>query len=327
MKKFTLAMAAIGMVAGMTFTACQSGGQSKSSINDTIQSGVSDILEKHLKEYDAEVGKVIVVETATGKIRAMVALVKSDSVYKTDAHEFEYCHASGLAKGVSLLAILEKGKMTLDSRVETGNGVYVSKENGDTIYDSNWDRGGYGEMTLRDVFAKGSNVGMRKAAEYSFADNQEQVAQEKKIIDKGGAPNSFIGYSQGFETYHYLLDFYNAIANGGKMIATSNKEDSIVVAGHQMAKTENIDSMKSVLRHFITDGLGKKANSDKVQVAGACATMKMDDGSIYGDFIGYFPIDAPKYTVFVSLKRTSAPMSAGSMCAPIFKAIAEKLCQ
>lgn len=255
----------------------------------------------------------------------MVGLVKDDSTYKADAHEFEYCHSSDLSQGVSLLAMLEKGRLTLDSKIDTGNGVHIREEYGDTIYDHNWSRGGYGEMSLREVFARGSAVGMVKAEGQSFANRDERIEQERKIIDEAGVPNSFVGYSQGSETYYYLLDFYNAIANGGMMIKTTDKEDSVVVVNPQIAKTENIESMKSVLRYSITDGLGMKANSDKVKIAGACATTEVDDGSVYGDFIGYFPAEAPAYTVLVSVQRNGFPASGGSMGGTIFKEIAELL--
>ena len=326
MRKSFFTLAVIGVIVSIVATSCQSAIQQESSIDGTIQSGVSDILKKHLKEFDAEAGKVIVVETTTGKVRVMEDLTKNDNEYETSYNFFEYCHNSGLGQGVSLLAILEKGVLTLDSKIDTGNGEYIRKEYGDTIFDHNWHHGGYGKMTLRDVFSKCSNVGMVRAIEQSFSNPNGWIEQERKIIDEDGAPNSFTGYTQGWQAYYYLLDFYNAIANNGKMIVTSDKEDSVIVANPQIAKAENIDSMKSVLRYFVTDGIAKKANSDKVKIAGACATKKMDNGSIYGDFIGYFPADKPKYTVFVSLKRNSSPMSAGGMCGPIFKAIAEYLC-
>jgi cell division protein FtsI (penicillin-binding protein 3) len=324
MKKVVFLFAATVAAFSMAMTGCQS--QKRSSVNDTLQNDVSGILEKSLVEFDAEAGKVIVVETATGKIRAMAALVKNGSAYTADTLAFDCRHSTGIGQSVSLLAILEKGKLTLNSMIDTGNGVYVSRESGDTIYDPNWRQGGYGEISLRDVFTKGSVVGMAKAVEESFTGSNQLLEQVRKIIDDEGAPESFVtSHWQGPDAYFYLLDFYNAIANNGKMISTSDKEDSILVTNPQIAKAGNIDSLRSVLRQFIADGLGSKANSDKVNIAGACAT-KAVDGCIQCDFIGYFPAEAPKYTVFVSLKRKSRPMSAGAMCGPILKEIAEHLC-
>ncbi len=324
MKKVVFLFAATVAAFSLAMTACQS--QGKSSVNDALQKDVSGILEKHLAEFDADAGKVIVVETATGKLRAMVSLVKGDSAFTADAHVFESCNNSGLGQAVSLLAILEKGTLSLNSMIDTGNGVYVSRESTDTIYDPNWRQGGYGEISLREVFTKGSVVGMAKAVEQSFAGSNQLLEQVRKIIGDEGAAESFVtNYWQGPDAYFCLLDFYNAIANNGKMISISDKEDSILVANPQIAKAGNIDSLRSVLRQFIADGLGSKANSGKVNIAGACAT-KAVDGSIQGDFIGYFPAEAPKYTVLVSLKRKSQPMSAGAMCGPILKDIAEHLC-
>ena len=324
MKKVVFLFAATVAAFSMAMTGCQS--QKRSSVNDTLQNDVTGILEKHLSEFDAEAGKVIVVETATGKIRAMAALVKNGSAYTADTLAFDCRHNSGLGQAVSLLAILEKGTLSLNSMIDTGNGVCVSRKSGDTIYDPNWQQGGYGEISLREVFTKGSEAGMAKAVEQSFTGNNQLLEQVRKIMDEEDAPESFVeGCWQGSNASFHLLDFYNAIANNGKMILTSDNENPIVVANPQVAKAGNIDSLRSVLRQFITDGLGSKANSDKVNIAGACAT-KAVGGSIYGDFIGYFPAEAPKYTVLVSLKRKSRPMSAGAMCGPILKEIAEHLC-
>lgn len=317
MKKFSFTLFTAIMALGMMLTACQTGPQSKSSINDTIQDDVTAILEKHMKEYDAEEGQVIVVETTTGKIRAMVGLVEKDGRYETDAEAFEYGHKSYFHQSLSLLAILEMGKLSLDSIIDTGNGIYVFPETGDTIFDYNWRSGGYGKLSLRDVLAKESVAGMAQARERSNSDEQEW--QIIRLCDE---------YKKGFNSSLCEMAFYNAIANNGKVIRIADKEDSIVVFNPQIAKAEHIDSLKSAMRHLITDGLGQKANSDKVNIAGECATVQYDgDDRIFGDFVGFFPAEIPKYTVYVSLMKRSYPMSAGGMCGPVLKEIAEYLCE
>lgn len=324
MKKITFALFTAILVLGIMMNASQTDSQSESSINDTIQSDVAAILEKHMREYNAEEGQVIVVESATGKIRARVGLVERSGQYVANPEAFEHGHKSHLHQALSLLGILETGKLSLDSIIDTGNGIYVLEGTSDTIFDHNWHSGGYGKLSLRDVFAKESLAGMEQARVRSNSDKWDNsYEQEWKIIKHGDEYKEGYLSSYGVDFSLYEMDFYNAIAISGKMIRITDKEGTIEVINPQIAKAENIDSLKSAMRYFVTNGLGMKANSDKVSIAGECATIQYDgDDRIFGDFIGYFPTESPQYTVYVSLMKRSYPLSAGGMCGPILKEIA-----
>ena len=91
-----------------------------------------------------------------------------------------------------------------------------------------------------------------------------------------------------------------------------------------IAEKKNIESMKKAFRFYVTNGLGKKAESKMVNVAGTSGTIHTDDG-IYADFCGYFPVEKPKYTVFISYKRPEIPVSGGSMAGQTFRKIAEQI--
>ena len=88
------------------------------------------------------------------------------------------------------------------------------------------------------------------------------------------------------------------------------------------------DSLKSALRYYITDGLGKQASSDKVEVAGFSgrSTISVDNSEkpeYAVEFIGYFPADAPKYSIIVSMNKIGLPASGGLMAGSIFKDIVD----
>ena len=61
-----------------------------------------------------------------------------------------------------------------------------------------------------------------------------------------------------------------------------------------------------------------------VNVAGISGSIHTEDG-IYADFCGYFPIEKPKYTVFVSYKRSGTPAPRGNMAGRTFRKITELL--
>ena len=121
-----------------------------------------------------------------------------------------------------------------------------------------------------------------------------------------------------------MVSFFNAIANGGKMVSPKMQEGTAIVADSMIAKKKNIESMQKALRFFVTTGLGKKAESKMFNVAGISGSIHTEDG-IYADFCGYFPIEKPKYTVFVSYKRSGTPAPGGNMAGRTFRKIAELL--
>ena len=88
------------------------------------------------------------------------------------------------------------------------------------------------------------------------------------------------------------------------------------------------DSLKSALRYYITDGLGKQASSDKVEVAGFSgrSTISVDNSEkpeYAVEFIGYFPADEPKYSIIVSMNKVELPASGGLMAGSVFKDIVD----
>ena len=90
------------------------------------------------------------------------------------------------------------------------------------------------------------------------------------------------------------------------------------------------DSLKSALRYYITDGLGKQASSEKTEVAGFSGRSTISDKNpeqieYAVEFIGYFPANAPKYSIIVSMNKIGLPASGGLMAGSVFKDIVEVL--
>ena len=85
------------------------------------------------------------------------------------------------------------------------------------------------------------------------------------------------------------------------------------------------DSLKSAFRYSITDGLGKPASSDKVEVAGFSGRRIISEEEYAVEFIGYFPADEPKYSIIVSMNKLGLPASGGLMAGSVFKDIVESM--
>lgn len=321
MKEISLLVLAIALLA---LASCNSSPKSEervSNINNALQDSVEAILEKHLVEYDAMDGVAIVMETETGKIRAMVGLeAKDDSAYARVDSLAASKHSSALMRTVSVLAALNTGKVKPDDMFDSGVGIFVYDN--DTIYDHNWRKGGYGELTLRQALAYSSDVAITRAVDEAFPDKKDFLASVRKMsfgqsleveglkvdscVQDSEMPWCY--YAMGFQkiTPLQMLAFYNAIAN----------KDSI-------ASPSSITDIRGMLEGVVSKGLAKRAMSDKVKVAGMNGTIRNEDSTLIADFCGYFPADKPKYTILVSVHRKEVPAAGGRMAGTIFREIAE----
>lgn len=256
----------------------------------------------------------------------MVGLKENSGKLVSDTTLFSKARETFLFRSASLLAALETGNVSLDDKFDTYAGIDVVGQ--DTIYDHNWKKGGYGELTLLQGLAYNSSIAIDKAVDVAYQDKDvflqklEQMGLEKDSTFKGSWPLYALGFHHIKPTS--MVSFFNAIANGGKMVSPKMQESSAIVVDSMIAKKKNIESMQKALRFFVTNGLGKKAESKMVNVAGTSGSIHTDDG-IYADFCGYFPVEKPKYTVFVSYKRPEIPVSGGGMAGQTFRKIAEQI--
>lgn len=318
-----------------------------STTDSTLQVKVISILENKLSELNALSGQAIIMEVQTGQIKAMVGLERKDSADYQPCENFSQAHESGLVHPISMLAALETGKVKVSDKVDVGEGIY--KVHDRELLDHNWHRGGYGEISIKRGLASSSNIAVYKTMEKAFGSDAQAYFN---LLDKMsyGKPDSIagisnlkpayfvtpqseswsntafawfcIGYNQTIAPIQ-MLTFYNAIANNGKMVQPQIYKDSTIVINPQVASQANIDSLKHILEYVVTDGLGQPAKSNKVQVAGKTGTIQLDDGSYIGEFCGYFPANAPQYSIIVSIHKAGLPASGGLMAGDVFRQIVD----
>lgn len=148
--------------------------------------------------------------------------------------------------------------------------------------------------------------------------------------------------SFGYETQVppiYMLMFYNGIANGGTMIkpfiakqffdkgkVVKNFEAEVV--NPKMCKETTLEQIHQMLLNVVTDGTAQVVASDYFTIAGKTGTAQIASGGGYGgyyvSFCGYFPAEAPMYTIFVGLRKPKGVPSGGGMAGMVFKNIAEQ---
>jgi cell division protein FtsI (penicillin-binding protein 3) len=135
------------------------------------------------------------------------------------------------------------------------------------------------------------------------------------------------------------LTFYNAIANGGRMMrprfVTAELKDGMVikefppeVIKERICSSSTLRDIQYCLEHVVSGGLGKKAgNGEKYfQVSGKTGTAQVAGAGGYHNgpqrymvsFCGYYPSNAPKYSCIVNIIKTG-PASGGGHCGPVFR--------
>lgn len=136
------------------------------------------------------------------------------------------------------------------------------------------------------------------------------------------------------------VTFYNGIANGGRMVrprfVTHVTRGDEVVAEYpvtaireRMAKPEAIANVQRCLSAVVkgAHATAKHARSKQFDVSGKTGTAQIwENKKLSGrhlvTFVGYFPSEAPQYTMIVSVEAGGS-IYGGSTCGPVFKRIAE----
>lgn len=318
-----------------------------------LQATVDSILNANIIEIgNCLQGQVIVMEVQTGEILAMSGLERNFEGKFQPCKNFAYQQELGsLMKTASLLTLFERG---IDSTyvVHTGIGVWGVDDNW-VMKDHNWRRGGYGDMNIARALEVSSNIGIGvpvwesyKGHEQDFFDDLNKMSfGQPDFINgiEGLKPTTYdspkdsdwvnkfiiwsaIGYNRKIAPIQ-MLTFYNAIANNGKMVKPTLKTGEIEIINPQIASKDNIKKMQVILDHVVSQGLGRKAGSPIIRVAGKTGTSQVGEYDFgeenYVDeyqvsFCGYFPADKPKYSMIVSINKLGLPASGGGMAGVVF---------
>ena len=278
----------------------------------SIQKYVDSVTYYRLLTDKCKRAIVYVVETKTGKIISHSSLEDTGNhvIPFEDSFNKENDYIHGVA---TYLAVQWTGNILSSTMIDTGCGIYESKS-GKLIKDHNWRRGGYGEITLEDALTHRSEVGLTKAIEQAYgADRQAYEHQIDFYLN--GQPDNLMG----------MLTFYNAIANGGKMVKICEPEEAVTVIHDQICYPEYIKPVQRAMERCVTDGNYKKAGHEYIDVAACGRTLRFQDNSFRMELCGYFPATNPQYTVMVVLEKDGLPANAGGMCGPLFSQMVDGL--
>ena len=279
----------------------------------TLDVNIQDIthhaLLRQLEYFEADHGCAVVMETATGEIKAISNLGRTSAgkYYEKRNYAVWEAHEPGSTfKLASLMAALDDKLIDTSTVVDTEKGrIFI---HGKRVEDSQ--RGGYGEISAARVFEVSSNVGIVKLIREHYDDKPEKFldhlkdygltnkiglpikGEGKPIVYYPGKPGwnkiSLEWMSWGYSiavTPLQTLMLYNAVANNGEMVKPRfikelRKENRIKksfqkeVINPQIATPETIKKLKKVLENVVEKGTANNIYSSNFSMAGKTGTAK-----------------------------------------------------
>ena len=279
----------------------------------TLDVNIQDIthhaLLRQLEYFEADHGCAVVMETATGEIKAISNLGRTSAgkYYEKRNYAVWESHEPGSTfKLASLMAALDDKVIDTSTVVDTEKGrIFI---HGKRVEDSQ--RGGYGEISAARVFEVSSNVGIVKLIRKHYDDKPEKFLKHLKeygLTEKIGLPIK----GEGKPTFYYpgkpgwskislewmswgygiaitplqTLTLYNAVANNGVMVKPQfikelRKENRIKktvkteILNPQIASPETIKKLKKVLENVVVKGTASTIYSPNFSMAGKTGTAK-----------------------------------------------------
>ncbi len=280
------------------------------TIDIDLQDVASNALEKQLIKHDAHHGCAVVMEVKTGDIRAIVNLEQGgDGNYR---ERYNYAIGESTEPGSTfklpvMMAALEDGLIDTSDIVDTGEGVVEFY--GKKIRDSK--EGGFGRLTVKEVFENSSNVGTSKVITQVYKDNPQDFVDrlysfglnEKLGIQLVGEGEPLIRYpgdklwsgltlpqmSYGYEvmmTPLQILTFYNAVANDGKLVKPRfvsaimkngqlQKQLPVIESNRSLASKSTIEKAKIMMEGVVERGTAMNLRNTEYKIAGKTGTAQI----------------------------------------------------
>jgi cell division protein FtsI (penicillin-binding protein 3) len=291
-------------------------------IRTTIDIRIQDITEKALLDklcdIDAESGTAVVMEVATGEIKAIANMARVEPQRYTESRNHavaDETEPGSTFKVASMMVALEDGVCTPNDIVDTGNGSFLYA--GARMTDHNADRGGNGRISAAEVIRYSSNIGMAKIILKGYEKKPEKFVEglyrlglnedlnieipgagkakirmpDKNNWSKTALPWMSFGYETQIPPLH-MLTFFNAIANNGKMVRPCFTKDisrngktvltsSVETVKASICSRRTLNTIREMLLDVVENGTGMQAKSVFVSIAGKTGTAQIASGGVY----------------------------------------------
>jgi len=278
-----------------------------------LQDVAEAALRKHLEGHGAGHGCAIVMEVATGDIKAIANLRRNEDGLYDEVYNYavgESSEPGSTMKTATLIALLEEGSINLTDTVNTGNGKLMLYDH--LISDSK--ENGHGKITVKEVFEVSSNVGVIKLVQKVFKGKEKEFVKKLYELnlnqptgieipgevkpqirfpgEKGWSGISMPMMSIGYEvrlTPLQILTFYNAIANNGRMVKPRLvkaflKHGQVVesfppqVIQPSICSRSTLSKIHHVLEGVVENGTATNIRNPRYKIAGKTGTAQIAKG-------------------------------------------------
>ncbi len=336
----------------------------KLSIDVGVQTIIENELRRAINEFEAEAGVVIVVDPRTGDILGLSSYPDFDPnnywLFTTENFKnravIDAFEPGSTFKVVPASLLLEKDPNKLYSKVNVDGGKSIIK--GVKVVDFKPND----VLSFSDILKYSSNIGMAKLGlelnkvefyrhirnfgfgTYTGIRLPAESKGEVKTPDKW-SPASKIYMSFGYELRATALQIamaYASIANGGVLVQPRIVKEILdsegkVVKSFPVVYVRRVVSEKvariltEILEEVVNEGTGVQAKVEGLRIAGKTGTAQIYESGFYSkaryraSFVGFFPVEKPKFVCFVMLESPKKNYAGGVVAAPVFKRIAEQL--
>lgn len=276
---------------------------------DVAEQALYDLLQYHKAHH----GCAILMEVATGKVLAIANLGRyADEKYYED---FNYAIGERVEPGSTfklpaIMAALEDGYVSLDDTINTFRGTFQFYDQ--EVKDSH--EGGFGNITVREVIEKSSNIGMARLINRHYRSNPhhfidrlygmglnqplgielkgEPAPRIKSPDDADWWGTTLPWMAHGYElemTPLQMLSFYNAIANNGKMVkprfvtgfrnhSKVIRETKTEIIKHSICSKATLEKAQELLKGVVQQGTATNLRPKYYNIAGKTGTAVISQG-------------------------------------------------
>lgn len=334
------------------------------TIDKSVQQLVKDVAEKGMGLHSPKEICIIVADPNTMAILGLSCLPDYDpkeygkfpeETYKNYTISDVYEPGSTF-KPIVVASAIEKGAIEPSEKIPEEGPVTV----GDFSV-STWDFKYRGELPVKDVLAKSSNVGMveigkkmgnddiyEMIGEFGFGKNTGIDLQGEvpgTVRNKGSwypIDYATATFGQGIAvTPIQLMTAFSAVINGGELlrpyVVDRISDGTNVMANSKKTVVRRVISektskiMRGILEYTVDNAEYKWAKPQGYRFGGKTGTAqiaiagKYDAKKTIASFIGFTPVDKPKFIALVVLKEPSSSEWGSETAAPLFFDLAKSL--
>lgn len=334
------------------------------TIDRRMQYIAESLLNDGLERYEATSGGVIIMESKTGKVRAMASLPSYDpaNFSKFDQHFYANTNVANLFEPGSTFKVLvmaagfNESVVSPDTQCDICSGpVVIGKYSIKT-----WNEEYHPGSTMTDVIRNSDNTGMvfvgrklgpEKLLEYldqfgfgkktNLGIEEEVGGQLKQLKNIGDIDLATMTFGQGIAvTPIQLVSAVNTIANGGvytppilaDRLIDGEKEIPLPPPPTRTVLTpRSVKDITNIMVTAVRQGEAKWAVPKNINIAGKTGTAQIpieghyDKEKTIASFVGFFPAENPRYTMLVTLKEPKTSPWGSETAAPLWFSIAKQL--